>query len=74
VLHLQIHSDILQHTKERKHVIAAETKSYSKKVTAHFTKEIITDECEDNAGEEGLFAFRTIKHSHSFDPWIEHPQ
>jgi hypothetical protein len=47
VLHLQItvfighggHSDILQHFKKRKDVIAAETKSCSKKVTSYFTKE-----------------------------------
>jgi hypothetical protein len=58
-------SDILQHTKERKHGIAAESKSCSKKVTSHFTIETITDECKHTAAE-GLFAFPTIKHNHSF--------
>jgi hypothetical protein len=60
------HSDILQHIKKRKHAIAEETKSFSKKVTSYFTKETITDECKHIAAEEGLFAFHTIKHNHSF--------
>jgi hypothetical protein len=60
------HSDILQHIKKRKHTIAAETKSCSKKVTSYCTKETITDECKHIAAEEGLFAFYTIKHRHSF--------
>jgi hypothetical protein len=59
-------SDILQHIKKRKRAIAAETKSFSKKVTSYFTKETITDECKHIAAEEGLFAFHTIKHNHSF--------
>jgi hypothetical protein len=59
-------SDIQQHIKKRKHAIAAETKSCSKKVTSYFTKETITDECKHIAAEEGLFAFHTIKHNHSF--------
>jgi hypothetical protein len=37
-----------------------------KKVTSYFTKETITDECKHIAAEEGLFAFHTIKHNHSF--------
>jgi hypothetical protein len=59
-------SDIPQDIKKRKHAIAAETKSYSKKVMSYFTKEIITDECKHIAAEEGLFVFYTIKHNHSF--------
>jgi hypothetical protein len=59
-------SDILQHIKKRKHAIAAETKSRSKKVTSYFTKETITDECKHIAATEGLFAIHTIKHNHSF--------
>jgi hypothetical protein len=59
-------SDILQHIKKRKHAIAAETKSCGKKVTSYFTKETITNVCKHIAGEEGLFAFHTIKHNHSF--------
>jgi hypothetical protein len=59
-------SDILQYIKKRKHAIAAETKSCSKKVTPYFTKERITDECKHVVIEEGLFAFHTIKHNHSF--------
>jgi hypothetical protein len=59
-------SDILQHIKKRKHSIAAETKSCSKKVTSYFTKETIADECKHTAAEEGLFAFHTIKHNHPF--------
>jgi hypothetical protein len=58
------HSHILQHTKKRKHAIAAETKSCSKKVTSYFTKETITDECKHIAAKGGLFAFHTIKHNH----------
>jgi hypothetical protein len=58
-------SDLLQHIKKRKHAIAAETKSCSKKATSYFTKETITDECKHTAAEEGLFAFHTIKHNHS---------
>jgi hypothetical protein len=54
-------SDILQHIEKRKHAIAAETKSCSKKVTSYFTKESITDECKHIAAEEGLFSFHTIK-------------
>jgi hypothetical protein len=60
------YSDILQHIKKRKHAIAAEIKSCSKKVTSYFTKETIIDECKHIAAEEGLFAFDTIKHNHSF--------
>jgi hypothetical protein len=60
------HSDILQHIKKRKHAIAAETKSCSKKVMSYFTKETITDECKHIASEEGLFAFHTIEHNHPF--------
>jgi hypothetical protein len=59
-------SGILQHIKKRKHTIAAETKSCSKKVTSYFTKETITDECKHIAAEERLFAFHTIKPNHSF--------
>jgi hypothetical protein len=59
-------SDILQHMKTRKHAIAAETKSCSKKVTSYFTKETITDECKYIAAEERLFACHTIKHNHPF--------
>jgi hypothetical protein len=60
------HSDTLQHIKKRKHAIAAETKSCSKKGMSCFTKETITDECKHIAAEEGLFAFHAIKHNHSF--------
>jgi hypothetical protein len=60
------HSDILQHIKERKHAIAAETKSCTKKVTSYFTKETLTGKCKHTAAEEGLFAFHTVKHSHYF--------
>jgi hypothetical protein len=60
------HSDILQHISKRKHAIAAETESCSKKVMSYFTKETITDECKHIAAEEGLFAFHTIKQNHSF--------
>jgi hypothetical protein len=49
----------------RKHTIAAETKSCSKKVMFYFTKETITNKCKHIAAE-GLFAFHTINHSHSF--------
>jgi hypothetical protein len=59
-------SDIPQHIKKRKHAIAADTKSCSKKVTSYFTKETVTDECKHTAAEEGLFAFHTIKRNHSF--------
>jgi 2-oxoglutarate dehydrogenase complex dehydrogenase (E1) component-like enzyme len=68
VLHLQIRSDILQHSKKRKHATAAETRSSSKKVTSYFTKETVIDECKHIAAKEGLFAFHTIKHNHSFRP------
>jgi hypothetical protein len=60
------HSDILQHIKKRKHAIAAENKSCSNKVMSYFTKETITNDCKHTAGEEGLFAFHTTKHNHSF--------
>jgi hypothetical protein len=59
-------SYILQHVKIRKYAIAAETKSCSKKVMSSLTKETITDECKHTAAKEGLFAFHTIKHNHSF--------
>jgi hypothetical protein len=48
------------------HTCALETKSCSKKVTSYFTKETRTDECKHIATKEGLFAFHTIKHNHSF--------
>jgi hypothetical protein len=59
-------SDILQHIKKRKHAIAAETKTCSKKVTCYFTKEPVTDESKHIAANEGLFAFHTKKHNYSF--------
>jgi 2-oxoglutarate dehydrogenase complex dehydrogenase (E1) component-like enzyme len=59
-------SNIPQHIKKRKHAIAADTKSCSKKVTSYFTKETVTDECKHITDEEGLFAFHTIKRNHSF--------
>jgi hypothetical protein len=58
-------SDILQHIKKRKLTIAAETKSFIKKVTSYFTKRTITDECNHIAAE-GLVPFHTMKHNHSF--------
>jgi hypothetical protein len=45
-------SNMLQHIKKRKHAIAAETESCSKKVKSRFTKETITDECKHIAAEE----------------------
>jgi hypothetical protein len=59
-------SNVLQHIKKRKYEISLETKSFSKKVTSYFTKETIADQCKHTAAEEGLFAFHTIKHNHSF--------
>jgi hypothetical protein len=59
-------SDILQHIKKRKHAVAAETESCSKKVTSYFTKVTATDKCKHFAAKEGLFALHTIKHNHSF--------
>jgi hypothetical protein len=53
-------------SRKRKHANAAETKSFSKKVMFYFTKETITIECKHTAAKEGLFAFHTIKHNHSF--------
>jgi hypothetical protein len=50
----------------RKHAIAAETKSCSKKVTSYFTKETITKECKHIAAKGELFASHTIKHNLSF--------
>jgi hypothetical protein len=55
------HCEILQHIKKRKHAIAEETESYSKRLTSYFTKETTTDECKDAAAEEELFAFHTVK-------------
>jgi hypothetical protein len=60
------HSDILQHIKKRKHAVATESRSCSKKVISYFTKETITDECEHIAAKEGVVAFHTIKHNCSF--------
>jgi hypothetical protein len=41
-------------------------KSCSANVTPYLTKETVTDEWKRIAAEEGLFAFHTIKHNHSF--------
>jgi hypothetical protein len=60
------HSNILQHIKKRKHAIAAETKSCSKKVTSYFTKETTANECKHITADERLFAFHRIKHNQSF--------
>jgi hypothetical protein len=46
--------------------IAAESKGCSKKVTSYFTKETITGDGKRMAAEEGLFAFHTVEHNHSF--------
>jgi hypothetical protein len=59
-------SDTMQHIKKRRRTIAVETKSCSKKVTFYFIKEALTDECKHISAEEGLLAFHTIRHNHSF--------
>jgi hypothetical protein len=59
-------SNVLQHIMKRKHAIAAEAKRCSKKSMSYFTKETITDECKHIAAKEGLFAFHSVKHNHSF--------
>jgi hypothetical protein len=40
--------------------------SFNQKVTSYFTKETMTDEDKHIAAKEGLFAFHTVKHNHSF--------
>jgi hypothetical protein len=52
--------------KNRKHAIAAETKSCSKRVASYFTKETITDKFKHIAAEEGQSALHTTI---PFDVW-----
>jgi hypothetical protein len=51
---------MLQHIKERKHAIATETNSSSKKVMSSSTKDTVADKHKHAAAKEGLFAFYTI--------------
>jgi hypothetical protein len=55
-------SDILQHNKKKKPLDCC--KQYE--LQSYFSKETITDEDKHIAAEEGLFAFHTTKHNHSF--------
>jgi hypothetical protein len=60
--------DVLQRIKKRKHAIAVDTKSYSKKVTAHFTKETITDECSKLQPKEDCLHSTQDNTTIPFDP------
>jgi hypothetical protein len=51
---------------QEKKKIVVSNMSCSQKITSYFTKETITDEDKPIPAEEGLFAFHTIKHNHSF--------
>jgi hypothetical protein len=50
---------------QEKKLIVVSNFSCSQKVTSYFTKETITDE-DKHIAAEGLLAFHTIKHNHSF--------
>ncbi|XP_025410915.1 uncharacterized protein LOC112683919 [Sipha flava] len=58
-------SDITQHVKQKKHLLAVSSSS-SNKVTNFFTNVQSTNESKRIAAEEGLFAYHTIIHNHSF--------
>jgi hypothetical protein len=60
-------SDIKQHIEKRKHVLAVS--SSSSKLTSYLInkgKSGLSDESKRIAAEEGMFAFHTIMHNHSF--------
>jgi hypothetical protein len=67
-------SDIAQHFKQKKNLLTGSNKvflkikikSSSNKVTNFFTKVQSTNESKRIAADEGLFAFHTIIHNHSF--------
>ncbi|KAL4131790.1 hypothetical protein QTP88_009047 [Uroleucon formosanum] len=62
-------SDIKQHMEKKKHTSALSSASKSDKVTSYFIKQGsagLTSEGLKIAAEEGMFAFHTIVHNHSF--------
>ncbi|XP_060835436.1 uncharacterized protein LOC132929545 [Rhopalosiphum padi] len=63
-------SDITQHvTKVKKHLLALSAASKHEKVTSFFLKNDpsgSTDESRRTAAQEGIFAFHTVIHNHSF--------
>jgi hypothetical protein len=62
-------SDIKQHMEKKKHTSALSSFSESDKVTSYFIKQGpagLTSEGLKIAAEEGMFAFHTIVHNHSF--------
>lgn len=62
-------SDIKQHMEKKKHTTALSSASKSDKVTSYFIKQGpagLTSEGLKIAAEEGMFAFHTIVHNHSF--------
>ncbi|KAL4098108.1 hypothetical protein QTP88_022777 [Uroleucon formosanum] len=62
-------SDIKQHMEKKKHTSALSNASKSDKVTSYFIKQGsagLTSEGLKIAAEEGMFAFHTIVHNHSF--------
>ncbi|VVC35789.1 Hypothetical protein CINCED_3A001819 [Cinara cedri] len=62
-------SDIKQHMEKKKHTSALSSTSKSYKVTSYFIKQGpagLTSEGLKIAAEEGMFAFHTIVHNHSF--------
>ncbi|VVC27179.1 Hypothetical protein CINCED_3A013232, partial [Cinara cedri] len=62
-------SDIKQHMEKKKHTSALSGASKSNKVTSYFIKQGpagLTSEGLKITAEEGMFAFHTIVHNHSF--------
>jgi len=59
-------SDITQHIAKKKHKEAAAAKSDSHKLTSWMTSQDALNERKVPAAQEGLMAFHTVKHSHSF--------
>lgn len=62
-------SDIKQHLQKRKHVLAVSSSGSANKLASYFInggKSGLSDESKRIAAEEGMFAFHTIMHNHSF--------
>lgn len=62
-------SDIKQHLQKRKHLLAVSSSSSANKLSSYFInkeKSGPSDESKRIAAEEGMFAFHTIMHNHSF--------
>lgn len=59
-------SDILQHASMKKHKLAEVSRISSQNIQSFFVNKNLTNDVKRIAAEEGMLAFHTVKHNHSF--------